>query len=715
MVLGGVGTDYINMDPVTGDPVGTDTGDDVIVGDNGLAVFDTTSGSSILTNIESADPDYGSDDYIYAGEGSDTVLGGSGNDYVDAGTDTGSDIVVGDNGVANFDASGNLTDVTTTVPDTGGDDVILTGDGDDVVLGGVGTDYINMDPVTGDPVGTDTGNDIILGDNGLAQFDTSSGQSTPVIIESTDLEYGSDDFIFGDAGSDIILGGAGNDTLIGGTGNDTILGDNGGITYTDGLISQITSSDTSPDTGGDDNILAGEGDDMVIGGIRDDIIDGADGNDVLIGDNGQITLEEGLLLQVTSIPDHQGGSDVITGGNGGDILIGGLSSDTLLGGSGFDILFGDNGVVDFLDGNPWIAETIPSSGGDVDYLDGGEGTDVLFGGEGADAGIGEFPTDALIGKYGQVIIENGKVIRIYPPIDMLFGNPISQSGGHAVSAIEDIIGPVLTRDMLFMETGAGFMAIAEPGLSGFDRIVTHHGAYGQSYLPSTAEQEPSIPGPGRGRGQRPIGEEVPAITLPDGSVERRFQDGTVETTMPDGTVITRLSGGTVIIDRSDGTMIMTSPDGTKTAILPDGTEIKTLPDGTIITTMPDGRVIKTLSDGTTEITTEESDVEPDVSRLKEIIYGEPKMYAQQTEGLKNESEFDIKHIGIELGSLVAGLRGWGLADLTGFINDKSVLNYEDFKKLERDTKLRRFLRWREGRFMKYGQRDDTVLDRKKLH
>jgi Ca2+-binding RTX toxin-like protein len=718
VVLGGVGTDYVNMtiDPITGDPVpvGTDTGDDVIVGDNGLAVFDTTSGSSILTDIETTDPVYGADDYIYAGEGNDTVLGGSGNDYVDAGTDAGTDIVVGDNGIANFDTAGNLTDVTTTVPDTGGDDVILTGDGDDVVLGGVGTDYVNMtiDPITGDPVpvGTDTGDDVIVGDNGLALFDTTSGQSVLTLIETTYMEYGSDDFLFGDGGSDAILGGKGNDTIIAGTGNDTVLGDNGDITYTEGIISQVISSDMLLATAGDDNIFAGEGNDMVIAGIGNDLVDGADGDDVLLGDNGQITLEGGLLTLVTSIPSDVGGNDVISGGNGGDILIGGESNDTLLGGSDFDILFGDNGLVRFLNGKPWIAETMPFIGGDVDYLDGGEGTDVLFGGEGTDAGVGEFPTDALIGEYGQVIIENGKVIRIYPPIDMLFGNPISQSDGHAVSAMEDIIGPVLTKDLLFIETGPGFMAITEPGLSGFYQAVTRHASYGQSY--GLAEEEPSYAGRGIGEGMPP-GEELTEITLPDGSVERRFQDGSVETTRPDGTVITRLSDGTVIVGRPNGTMIMTSPDGTKTATLPDGTIIKTLPDGTIITTMPDGRVIRTLSDGTSEIITG-SDTVSDNSDIKEMRYGEYGPEDRFTEDLKNDSAFDIDS-GIELGALVAGLGGWGMANLTGSGNDQSILDREGFERLEYEAKLRRFLRWREGRFMKYGKGNEAVLDRKKLH
>ncbi|MBT4291084.1 hypothetical protein HOD41_00200, partial [bacterium] len=124
-VLGGFGSDYVNMviDPLTGDlvPAGTETGDDIIIGDSGSAQFtvDPTGTSSTLTNIETTDPAFGGDDFIFADGGSDVVLGGSGSDYVDAGTDQGSDIVVGDNGVVTFDASGQVTSAVTTTPDTG--------------------------------------------------------------------------------------------------------------------------------------------------------------------------------------------------------------------------------------------------------------------------------------------------------------------------------------------------------------------------------------------------------------------------------------------------------------------------------------------------------------------------------------------------------------------------------------------------------------------
>jgi hypothetical protein len=91
------------------------------------------------------------------------------------------------------------------------------------------------------------------------------------------------------------------------------------------------------------------------------------------------------------------------------------------------------------------------------------------------------------------------------------------------------------------------------------------------------------------------------------------------------------------------------------------------------------------------------------------------MYAQQNEGLKKESEFDIKNTGIELTSLVAGFKGWGLAASSESQIDRSMLDTEGFKRLDRNAKLRRFRRWWEGSFVKLNRGDDSIPERRKLH
>ena len=81
---------------------GADTGNDIVLGDNGKAEFDTSIDKPLLVKIETTDPLIGDDDFIFTGEaGNDVVLAGAKNDWVDTG-DTGDDIVFGDHGVAEF-------------------------------------------------------------------------------------------------------------------------------------------------------------------------------------------------------------------------------------------------------------------------------------------------------------------------------------------------------------------------------------------------------------------------------------------------------------------------------------------------------------------------------------------------------------------------------------------------------------------------------------
>ena len=82
--------------------------------------------------------------------------------------------------------------------------------------------------------------------------------------------------------------------------------------------------------------------------------------------------------------------------------------------------------------------------------------------------------------------------------------------------------------------------------------------------------------------------------------------------------------------------------------------------------------------------------------------------------LQRGQESDISHEKIELGSLIAGVSGWGVAAVSGK-GGRTRLDTDGFRKLERDIRLRRFIRWQGGRFLKGGEDSGTPIDRKKLH
>ncbi len=112
-------------------------------------------------------------------DGDDRVLGGSFNEWIDAGA--------GDDGV--------------TVGD--GNDDVVAGAGDDTVFGGVGEDRLN---------GGD-GDDLILGGLG-------------------------NDSLLGDTGSDVLVGGYGRDNIDGGNGNDLLIGAT--VAFDSGLMAGLS-------------------------------------------------------------------------------------------------------------------------------------------------------------------------------------------------------------------------------------------------------------------------------------------------------------------------------------------------------------------------------------------------------------------------------------------------------------------------------------------
>ena len=323
--------------------------------------------------IETADPGIGSNDMISAGNGQNVLLGGIDDDTILGGTDD--DIIIGDNGEAVFDELGILRQIETTDPLYAGSDLIEAGNGADVVLGGSDHDSIFAG-------GTDAARDIVLGDNGFAEF-TSEGVLTRIVAQAATqgvFLLDGDDWISTGDGPDIVLGGGRDDRILAATGGDSndlsavldliedenfdaidpgdnaadiILGDNGILIFDSvagsSLLRDIQTSD--PAFGGDDQIVSGNGPDMVFGGSGEDLIIAGgddDADDIVFGDNGHMLFNlTGVLTLMESTNPNIGGADAILAGDGQNILIGGADADTITSGADDDIVFGDNARATF--------------------------------------------------------------------------------------------------------------------------------------------------------------------------------------------------------------------------------------------------------------------------------------------------------------------------------------------------------------------------------
>ncbi|MBD2449019.1 DUF4347 domain-containing protein [Nostoc sp. FACHB-152] len=372
-------------------------------------------------------------DSIRGSQAGDQIAGGSGNDNIQG--EAGNDIIYGDSGF-NVDLVGRTLSVPTT--ETAGQDAIAGNAGDDIIFGDHGivtqtaatpkllsTDNVQRIETTNasgganDNIQGNTGNDrilggagadnitgddnadILIGDNGVIDFVINdSNLATVDIIQTTNATIGSADVISGNAGDDTILGGALGDNIDGGNENNLILGDNGAITYTNGAVSQIASTDFA--LGGDDSITTTTGADIIVGGIGSDVITAADGNNILLGDNGTISIAaNGLSLIDTTAPEV-GGNDVISTGTNNDVVLAGSGNDTVTAGDGQNLVIGDNGTATYAAGVLQRLETTDPTLGGNDSITTGEGEDIVLAGVGSDTVTTNSANDIVLGDNGIV-------------------------------------------------------------------------------------------------------------------------------------------------------------------------------------------------------------------------------------------------------------------------------------------------------------------------
>ena len=163
--------------------------------------------------------------HITGGQGSDTIIGGSGNDTI----------------IDNYGAN--------TIDGGAGNDIIIANGLDlpmwaagSTVNGGDGNDYIEGSSVK-DKLSGGNGYDVIYGLGGKDEIHGGAGNDYLDGGKGSDTVYGDagSDNIIGGKGSDQLYGGSGDDLLIGASGHDTISGDEG----SDKVISDGRDSITS--------------------------------------------------------------------------------------------------------------------------------------------------------------------------------------------------------------------------------------------------------------------------------------------------------------------------------------------------------------------------------------------------------------------------------------------------------------------------------------
>lgn len=193
-LIGGDGSDTIN---------GGNLGDDELHGGAGDDFLEGNTGNDVAYG------DAGGDTFFEQGasNGSDTFIGGSGDDAVTYASRKVA-VVVSIDGVANDGARGERDNVASDIEDIYGssrNDKLSASSADNLIYGMAGNDVINAG----------AGNDRVVGGPGNDKLSGGGGN----------------DSLNGLAGKDVLAGGPGNDKLVGGGGIDALFGNSGKDTF----------------------------------------------------------------------------------------------------------------------------------------------------------------------------------------------------------------------------------------------------------------------------------------------------------------------------------------------------------------------------------------------------------------------------------------------------------------------------------------------------
>ncbi len=211
-------------------------------------------------------------------------------------------------------------------------------------------------------------------------------------------------------GDAVVFGGRDGDTLSLTSGSDVVLGDVGQLTFENGIRHTLLGPIESVSYGGDDTVFAGTGDDWIILGAGDDTLTLTSGLNAVLADAGAIVGDTtGLFQRVENTQFSTGGRDTLTGGSGRDLLFGGAGRDVIDGAAGNDYLAGDNALLYrtvLSDGIvEWTFESTAIEVGGDDTLIGGADNDIMTGGFGDDLFDLSIADDLAVGEFLRVRFE----------------------------------------------------------------------------------------------------------------------------------------------------------------------------------------------------------------------------------------------------------------------------------------------------------------------
>jgi Ca2+-binding RTX toxin-like protein len=392
-----------------------------------------TDGDDTINNTGNAS------DAIYAGDGNDTINGGSGDDIIYAGN--GNDTV---NGGSDND----------TIYGEGGNDSLDGGYGNDTIYAGDGNDTVNGG----------SGNDTIYGGEGN---------------DSLDGGY-DNDTIFGGTGDDTLTGGAGDDILIGGAGNDTLIGDHGNDVY---IWNLGDGNDIIGECYGDGILKFGEGitaDDLELTAVGNNTV-------FIIKETGErITVQnwyQGYGYQLTKVEFADGTewtnaeinamSPVVHGTTGNDTINAGNANDIIYAGNGNDIIYAGNGNDTIYAG---AGNDTVNAGDDDDTIYGEDGNDSLNGGAGNDTLIGGVGDDTLTGDLGHDVYiwnlgDGNDIINDYRFSKANYDETGILKFGEGITA-DDIELSAIDNDAIFIVKETGERITVQNWYQGYDYQLT---------------------------------------------------------------------------------------------------------------------------------------------------------------------------------------------------------------------------------------------------